>query len=67
MVDRLTRMAYGYSFYAYSGSYSLRAIMYSGGTDTNVVSAPMIEDIDQGGLMVKFWARYKFNYLPRWF
>jgi len=50
-------MAYGYSFYAYSGSYSLRAYMYTGGQDTNVVSAPMIEDIDQGGLMVKFWAR----------
>ncbi|MDG1918882.1 MAG: right-handed parallel beta-helix repeat-containing protein, partial [Schleiferiaceae bacterium] len=56
--------AYGYSFYAYSGSYSLRSIMYSGGTDTNVVSAPMIEDIDQGGLMVKFWARTSSTTYP---
>ena len=57
-------MAYGYSFYAYSGSYSLRAYMYTGGQDTNVVSAPMIEDIDQGGLMVKFWARSSSTSYP---
>ena len=56
--------AYGWNYYAYSGSYSLRAIMYSGGTDTNVVSAPMIEDIDQGGLMVKFWARTSSTTYP---
>ena len=56
--------SYGWNYYAYSGSYSLRAIMYTGGTDTNVVSAPMIEDIDQGGLMVKFWARTSSTTYP---
>ena len=38
--------------------------MYSGGGDTNVISAPMIQDIDQGGLMVKFWARTNSTSYP---
>ncbi|MDB2502620.1 fibronectin type III domain-containing protein, partial [Schleiferiaceae bacterium] len=57
-------MGYGYSYYAYSGSYSLYNYMYSGGGDTNVISAPMIQDIDQGGLMVKFWARTSSTTYP---
>ncbi|MDA8687431.1 right-handed parallel beta-helix repeat-containing protein, partial [Schleiferiaceae bacterium] len=57
-------MGYGYSFYAYSGSYSLYNYMYQGGGDTNVISAPMIQDIDQGGLMVKFWARTSSTTYP---
>ena len=57
-------MGYGYSYYAYSGSYSLYNYMYSGGGDTNVISAPMIQDIDQGGLMVKFWARTSSTSYP---
>ncbi|MDC0615653.1 right-handed parallel beta-helix repeat-containing protein, partial [Schleiferiaceae bacterium] len=57
-------MGYGYSFYAYSGSYSLYNYMYLGGGDTNVISAPMIQDIDQGGLMVKFWARTSSTSYP---
>ena len=57
-------MGYGYSFYAYSGSYSLYNYMYQGGGDTNVISAPMIQDIDQGGLMVKFWARTSSTSYP---
>ena len=57
-------MGYGYSFYAYSGSYSLYNYMYQGGGDTNVISAPMIQDIDQGGLMVKFWARTNSTSYP---
>ena len=57
-------MGYGYSFYAYSGSYSLYNYMYLGGGDTNVISAPMIQDIDQGGLMVKFWARTSSTTYP---
>ena len=35
-----------------------------GGGDTNVISAPMIQDIDQGGLMVKFWARTSSTSYP---
>src|SRR5210317_771511 len=57
-------MGYGYSYYAYSGSYSLYNYMYSGGGDTNVISAPMIQDIDQGGLLVKFWARTSSTSYP---
>ena len=57
-------MGYGYSYYAYSGSYSLYNYMYLGGGDTNVISAPMIQDIDQGGLMVKFWARTSSTSYP---
>src|SRR6056300_281159 len=57
-------MGYGYSYYAYSGSYSLYNYMYQGGGDTNVISAPMIQDIDQGGLMVKFWARTSSTSYP---
>ena len=57
-------MGYGYSYYAYSGSYSLYNYMYLGGGDTNVISAPMIQDIDQGGLMVKFWARTNSTSYP---
>jgi parallel beta-helix repeat protein len=57
-------MGYGYSYYAYSGSYSLYNYMYSGGGDTNVISAPMIQNIDQGGLMVKFWARTNSTSYP---
>ena len=57
-------MGYGYSYYAYSGSYSLYNYMYQGGGDTNVISAPMIQDIDQGGLMVKFWARTSSTTYP---
>ncbi|MDB4124744.1 fibronectin type III domain-containing protein, partial [Schleiferiaceae bacterium] len=57
-------MGYGYSYDAYSGSYSLYNYMYLGGGDTNVISAPMIQDIDQGGLMVKFWARTSSTSYP---
>ena len=57
-------MGYGYAYYAYSGSYSLYNYMYLGGGDTNVISAPMIQDIDQGGLMVKFWARTNSTSYP---
>jgi hypothetical protein len=49
-------MAYGYAFYAYSGSYSLYNYMYPG-NDTNVISTPSIEHLDKGGNVLTFWAR----------
>ena len=57
-------MAYGYSFYAYAGSYSLYNYMYSGGGDTNVISAPMIEDIDAGDKVLTFYARTSSTTYP---
>ena len=57
-------MAYGYSYYAYSGSYSLRAYMYANGGDTNVVSTPMIQNLDQGGNVLTFWARSSSTSYP---
>lgn len=49
-------MGYGYAYYALSGSYSLYNYMYSASGDTDVVSSPMIADLDEGKVL-KFWAR----------
>ncbi len=57
-------MGYGYAFYAYSGSYSLYNYMYLGGNDTNVISTPMLENIDQGGHMVTFYAKTNSSSYP---
>ena len=57
-------MSYGYAFYAYSGSYSLYNYMYLGGNDTNVVSTPMLENLDQGGHMVTFYAKTNSSSYP---
>ena len=57
-------MAYGWSYYAYSGSYSLRAYMYANGGDTNVVSTPMIQNLDQGGHVLTFYARSSSTSYP---
>jgi parallel beta-helix repeat protein len=57
-------MAYGYNYYAYSGDYSLYNYMYSGGGDTNVISTPMIANIDQGGNVLKFWAKTNSTSYP---
>src|SRR5210317_296683 len=50
-------MGYGYNYYAYSGDYSLYNYMYANGGDTNVISTPMIQNLDQGGNMLTFYAK----------
>jgi len=57
-------MGYGYNYYAYSGDYSLYNYMYANGGDTNVVSTPMIQNLDQGGNVLTFWARTNSTSYP---
>ncbi|MDA9279424.1 right-handed parallel beta-helix repeat-containing protein [Schleiferiaceae bacterium] len=57
-------MAYGYNFYAYVGDYSLYNYMYANGGDTNVISTPMIQNLDQGGNVLTFWARTNSTSYP---
>jgi parallel beta-helix repeat protein len=57
-------MGYGYSYYAFSGSYSLYNYMYANGGDTNVISTPMIQNLDQGGNVLTFWARTNSTSYP---
>ena len=57
-------MGYGYNYYAYVGDYSLYNYMYANGGDTNVISTPMIQNLDQGGNVLTFWARTNSTSYP---
>jgi hypothetical protein len=57
-------MGYGYSYYANSGSYSLYNYMYSNGGDTNVVSTPLIKNLEEGGFELSFYARTSSTNYP---
>ncbi|MDP4759664.1 MAG: right-handed parallel beta-helix repeat-containing protein [Schleiferiaceae bacterium] len=57
-------MGYGYSYYANTGSYSLYNYMYSNSGDTNVVSTPLIENLEDGGYELAFYARTSSTNYP---
>ncbi len=52
------------SFSSYSGTGYVYNRQSNVAGDTVVVSLPMIEDLDQGGLQVKFWARTSSTTYP---